>query len=88
MHLLGLLLIGKAAVIETAPVSAGDERVSCEVVFNRERGEFRVLTNMGRAIAEDVHADLVTLDSPRTGTHAYTSALGFVLLSKRGGEPS
>ncbi len=88
MHLLGLLLLGKAAVIETAPVSAGDERVSCEVVFNRERGEFRVLTNMGRAIAEDVHADLISLTSPRTGTHAYTSVLSFVLLSKRGGKPS
>ncbi|MFC3833445.1 hypothetical protein [Deinococcus rufus] len=91
LQLIGLLLRGRAALVPTDPrecaAQFGEERFSIDVTFQRDSGEFRVITNMGRAVALDVHDDLARC-ATLEGSHLYATQLGAALGVPRTGKPS
>ncbi|MBZ9715549.1 hypothetical protein [Deinococcus multiflagellatus] len=88
LRFLTLLLRGELAVISTAPLDLLDpdhERLEINATWNRATGEGRVITNMSRRVAAELHTDLCTVAAPAPSTRAFTAHLG-VAAYRHGGK--
>lgn len=87
LKFLTLLLRGQLTVVSSAPrelVDVNHERLEINATWNRATGEGRVITNVSRRVATELHADLTTVPSPTPSTEALTGHLGLVLYPSRG----
>ncbi|WP_278912980.1 hypothetical protein [Deinococcus wulumuqiensis] len=88
LRLLIALVMGRAHVVrDIERVEQWDtERLSVELVFNRERGDGRVITNTSTRVARVLHSDLVRVPEPQVPTERYAMALGQALHGEQGGK--
>ena len=82
---LTLLLYGRAAIVSTEPVDLVTERVEVNATWNRETGEGRVITNMSRRVAVEVHVDLLRVEGAQPSTETVTGLLGAALYGQARG---
>ncbi|KQR37782.1 hypothetical protein [Deinococcus sp. Leaf326] len=88
-HTLTLLMRGQLALVSTAPVTETvflneEERIIVDSRWNRETHEGRVITNMSRRVAAEVHSDLGRVPDPSYSTEKYAEGLGIVLYPSGG----
>ncbi|MBZ9715335.1 hypothetical protein [Deinococcus multiflagellatus] len=87
LRFLTLLLTGRLALISTDPretvLELQDERIHIDTTWNRATGEGRVITNMSRRVATELHTDLGTVPAPAESTRKFTEGLGLAVY--RGG---
>ena len=88
-HNLSLLMRGQLALVSTAPITETvflneEERLIVDLQWNRSTGEGRVITNMSRRVATEVHSDLGRVPDPSYSTERYTESLGIAIYHRGG----